>query len=196
MRNYTRIERYINELIYDVYPQPEDIGHTQLTQEVVDRWMSGLIGCESVLDVGCGEAFAQSMFEKWKTDYVGVCLGDDYLKAINMGRTVYKMDYSFLDYADESFDLIFSRHSLEHSPMPILTLMEWYRVSKHWLGIVLPAPEHYGFGGRNHYSVMNEAQIEFLISRSGWKVIWKDIKRDSDGRTPIEYWYMCEKVYK
>jgi SAM-dependent methyltransferase len=193
MRDYTNLERYLNTLAGDIYPQPEDEGHTDLSQEVINRWMSGLTGCESVLDVGCGEGFCQPMFEEWGIKYTGICLGADYLKAKKLERNVQKMDFNFLDYKDESFDLIFSRHSLEHSPMPIISLLEWHRVSKHWLGIVLPAPEHYGFGGLNHYSVMNEAQIEFLISRSGWKVIWKDIKR-KDRSTPLEYWYMCEKI--
>jgi SAM-dependent methyltransferase len=193
MRNYNNMERYLNSLVGDIYEQPPDDGHTALAQEVIDKWMSSLVECKSVLDLGCGNGFCQELFEKWDVEYTGVSLGKDYIVAKENGRNVKKMDFSFLDFPDESFDLCWSRHSLEHSPMPIISLLEWHRVSKHWLGIVLPAPEHYGFGGLNHYSVMNEAQIEFLISRSGWKIIWKDIKR-KDRATPLEYWYMCEKI--
>ena len=42
-------------------------------------------------------------------------------------------DYNFLEYPDNSFDLVFSRHSLEHSPFPVLTLMEWYRVARDFM---------------------------------------------------------------
>lgn len=193
MRDYTNIERYINELIHDIYPQPEDAGHTALSEEVIDQWMSSLVGCKTVLDVGCGEGFTQPMFEKWGVLYTGLCLGEDYINGMKKHRNVVKMDFSFLDYEDNAFDLVFSRHSLEHSPMPLLSLMEWQRVARNWLGLIIPAPEHYGYIGINHYSVMNESQIENLIVRSGWKVIWKDIKRKEDG-VPLEYWYMCEKV--
>src|SRR5688572_30174220 len=106
-RDYTNLERYLNMLAGDIYPQPEDEGHTDLSQEVINRWMSGLTGCESVLDVGCGEGFCQPMFEEWGIKYTGICLGADYLKAKKLERSVQKMDFNFLDYKDESFDLVF-----------------------------------------------------------------------------------------
>lgn len=199
MRNYQHIDRYITQLYSDIYEQPEDTGHTNLAQRVIDKWMSGMTSCNTVLDVGCGQGFCQAFFERWKVAYEGVAIGNDVVVAQELGRNVKRMDFNFLEYEDNSFDLIFSRHSLEHSPMPLLTLMEWARVSKNWLGIVLPAPEWYGFKGKNHYSVMTMEQIKLLLDRAGWYVIWEDI--DSipfeEGRPetirPHEYWIMCEK---
>jgi hypothetical protein len=75
--------------------------------------------------------------------------------------------------------------------------MEWERVSKYWLGLVLPAPEWYGVKGINHYSVMHHEQIENLLARAGWKVLWNDIDRlpkEAAGEIPHEYWLMCEKT--
>jgi hypothetical protein len=138
------------------------------------------------------------MFQHWGMEYTGIALGEDVVVAQSLGRNVHRMDFSFLDYEDNSFDLIFSRHSLEHSPMPLLTLMEWGRAAKSWLGIVLPAPEWYGYKGRNHYSVMNMDQITNMLEQAGWYPLWTDI----DSRTfntetnevrPHEYWIMCEK---
>jgi hypothetical protein len=106
------------------------------------------------------------------------------------------MDFSFLDYPDNSFDLIFSRHSLEHSPMPLLTLMEWARVGANWLGLVLPAPEWYTYKGLNHYSVMNFEQVQVMLDVAGWHVMWKDIDELPNGDgivAPHEYWLMCER---
>ncbi len=199
MRDYTHIDGYISKLYGDLYPQPEDAGHTQLSEKVINFWMSRMTTCHSVLDVGCGTAFCQDMFQRWNVQYEGVCLGEDYIQATSLGRNVKMMDFNFLDYPDDSFDLIFSRHSLEHSPMPLLTLLEWYRVAKNWLGIVLPAPEWYGYVGRNHYSVMNQEQIEHLLDVAGWKVLWDSVdklqfdNRNADTIRPHEYWYMCEK---
>jgi SAM-dependent methyltransferase len=196
MRDWKNIDRYLNKLAADIYPQPEDSGHTAFSNSVIDTWMSRMTSCASVLDLGCGTGFSQPIFEKWNVEYEGICLGEDYMVAKQNGRNVHKMDFHFLDYPDSSFDLLFSRHSLEHSPMPLLALMEWARVSKSWLGIVLPAPEWYGFGGRNHYSVMNKDQIENLLANSGWKTIWYEVNTlERDGSNiPHEYWIMCEKA--
>lgn len=193
MRNFNHLENYLDELLGDIYKQPEDAGHTALAQEVIDFWMSRLADCHSVLDVGCGTGFCQAMFEKHNVEYEGVALGEDVSVATNLNRNVFKMDFSFLSYPDKSFDFIFSRHSLEHSPMPLLTLMEWARVSKNWLGIIVPAPEHYTFEGLNHYSVMTMEQLDVTLARAGWKPIWEDKKLLESG-VPQEYWIFCEKV--
>lgn len=199
MRDYKHIDRYINQLYGDLYPQPEDAGHTKLSEKVIDFWMSRMTTCHSVLDVGCGTGFCQPMFEKWNVQYEGICLGEDYLKATELGRNVKKMDFNFLDYDDDSFDMIFSRHSLEHSPMAVLTLMEWRRVARSWIGIIVPAVEWYGYAGRNHYSVAHTPQIKQWLDVAGWKVLWENIDNlpfvphDKGTMRPHEYWFMCEK---
>lgn len=196
MRDYKYIDSYINKLYSDIYAQSEDAGHTGLALRVVDHWMSRMTSCHSVLDVGCGEGFCQPMFERWLVEYEGVAIGKDVMVAQEKGRNVKKMDFSFLEYPDNSFDLIFSRHSLEHSPMPLLTLMEWARVGTNWLGLVLPAPEWYTFKGLNHYSVMNFEQIQVMLDVAGWNVMWKDIDELPNGAgtpTPHEYWLMAER---
>lgn len=204
MRDYKRIDSYLNILAKDIYPQPSGSDeHSALAKKAIDYWMSRMTTCKSVLDVGCGEAFCQPLFEKWDVQYEGICLGEDYIIARDSDRTVKKMDYHFLEYEDKSFDFIFSRHSLEHSPMPLLALMEWARVSKSWLGLILPAPEHYTYTGLNHYSVMNHEQIENLLARAGWKILWNDIdyriqdisdENPQGVSIPHEYWYMCERL--
>lgn len=199
MRDYKHIDRYINLLYADVYEQPEDTGHTSLAKKVIDHWMSNMTTCHSVLDVGCGEGFCQPMFEHWDVKYEGIAIGNDVVVAQEKGRNVKRMDFSFLDYPDNSFDLIFSRHSFEHSPMPILTLMEWARVSQNWLGLVVPAPDWYGYRGLNHYNVLNMEQLKMILDRAGWYVIWEtvDALPFEEGRPetirPHEYWLMCEK---
>lgn len=197
MRNYQHIDRYLTTLASDIYPQPEgDDEHPVLAKQVITQWMSLMTSCTSVLDLGCGEAFAQPLFEWWNVAYEGVCLGQDFVVAKEKGRNVKKMDFHFLEYEDKSFDLLFARHSLEHSPMPLLALMEWERVSRYWLGIILPAHEWYTFTGVNHYSVLTREQIANLLDRAGWKILWDDIhyrEKQSVGLIPHEYRIMCEK---
>lgn len=199
MRDWSHHDRYLNELYGDIYRQPEDAGHTRMAMRVIDKWMGLMPTCQTVLDLGCGTGFCQPMFERWGKTYEGICLGDDYQYAKSLGRNVRLMDFSFLEYEESSFDLLFSRHSLEHSPMPILTLMEWARVSKTWLGIIVPALEWYGVKGQNHYSVMTLEQWEVVIDRAGWKILWNEIQElpfvpsDKSSKKPNEYWIMCEK---
>lgn len=207
MRNWERMDGYLTALLKDVYPQPQDSGHSGLAKLVIDQWGALLTTCHSVLDVGCGEGFCQPFFESWGMSYEGVCLGQDFVVARDLGRNVKKMDFNFLEYEDRSFDMVFARHSLEHSPMPILTLMEWHRVARQWLGVVLPAPEWYTYVGANHYSVATMEQAKGWLDRAGWKILWEEIheesqevKKDSGGnivfRSPLmpnEYWLFAEK---
>lgn len=188
MRNYKHIDRYLNELLGDVYPQLPDEEHTNLAQYVITNWVANLRPCESVLDVGCGSGFAQPMFEMLGIRYTGVCLGADYRRAKSSGRNVYKEDFHFLSHDDGAFDLVFARHALEHSVMPLLALMEWHRVAKNWLCVILPNPKEWGWGGRNHYSIMSANQARFLLNRAGWKTIWEDMSCSKELR------FMCEKV--
>lgn len=199
MRDYKHIDQYITKLYNDIYAQPEDEGHRELSEKVIDYWMSRMTTCKSVLDVGAGTGFCQDFFGKWNVQYEGVCLGEDFIQAQSLGRNVKRMDFNFLEHEDNSVDLIFSRHSLEHSPMPLLSLMEWGRVSKNWLGIVLPAVEWYGVLGKNHYSVMTVEQAKNLLDVAGWKILWENIdqirweKKRPESIRPHEYWFMCEK---
>lgn len=200
MRDWTRHDSYLNKLTGDVYRQPQSEGHSSLAYKVINHWMSRLTDCKSVLDLGCGEAFCQSFFEDLGVKYEGIALGEDYLFSKETGRNVRKMDFSFLEYEDSSFDLLFSRHSLEHSPIPLLTLMEWHRVSKQWLGLVVPTPDWYGVrNSPNHYFVLYLDQWENLLDNADWNVIWNEVDslppdpKQPDVLRPHEYWLFCEK---
>jgi SAM-dependent methyltransferase len=204
MRDWSRIDSYLTSLEGDVYPQPTgNDEHPAFAKQVIDSWMSKLTGCNTVLDVGCGEGFCEDFFKEWGAKYEGVCLGDDYLVARERGRNVKKMDFSFLEYEENSFDLVFSRHSLEHSPMPLLTLFEWARVTKQWLGLVLPHPDFYTYKGLNHYAVMEKEQAVWLLDRAGFKVLWDEVGYISvvanktldnpSGATVHEIRLFCEK---
>ena len=98
-----------------------------------------------------------------------------------------EMDFNFLEHPDKSFDLIFSRHSLEHSPFPLLSLMEWHRVARNWLILVLPTPRSFPLGGRNHYGIMSASQARFLLERAGWARLWEDHIEE-------EFRFFCSKV--
>jgi len=195
MRTYSRIETYLDKLIGQVYPQPQDPKHTLWAVESVLEFAGRADGVYSVLDLGCGEAFLQPYFENYGCEYVGICIGEDYRVALQAGRNVLKGDFSFLPFEDDSYDLLYSRHSLEHSPMPLLTLMEWHRVAKKYLAVVVPSIEFVGYTGKNHYYVLNQEQWKNLFDVAGFDVIYENTKRYQDEESPdteIEYWFLLE----
>lgn len=192
MRDYKFVDRYLSELAGDIYAQPDDAGHTELTQKVINFWMSRVPLCKYVLDVGCGTGFAQPMFEQWGQEYTGVCLGEDYIEAQKQNRNVLLADFNFLEFEDDSFDLVFSRHSLEHSFSPLISLLEWRRISRAWLGVILPDPRHYKPGGRNHPFVLYKEQWEALFEIAGWHPLWTNEELGADGEV-WEMWYFLEK---
>lgn len=184
MRNYRNFDRYLNKLEADLYPQPPDDLQQKYGEEMIDKIIQITTGTiRTVLDVGCGQGQFAQKFRQVGIPYSGVTLGTDVDICIENGLDVWEEDFSFLESVlNKSFDLIFSRHSLEHSPFPLLTLMEWYRVSKKYLCVILPNPlgfiseSHVGaYRGRNHYSVMTKEHFIWLANRAGWHLIYPEI---------------------
>lgn len=178
---------YLGELQYDVYPQPIDSGHLEWSRETIKIWENEIRECKTVLDVGCGEAFVQPMFRSLGVEYLGIGLNEqDILVARSRRRNVALRDFHNLSGLPD-FDFIFARHSLEHSPAPLLTLMEWHKHCVKYLGLVLPNPDYFGWAGRNHYSVMNTEQANFMLDRAGFSVLRLET-------TKFELRYICSKV--
>jgi ubiquinone/menaquinone biosynthesis C-methylase UbiE len=188
MRNYTQIDKYLDTLAQDVYPQPADAGHDLLLNQVMQEWESYISTLTNVLDVGCGsDLIALPYFTRWNTEYTGISLGQEVHILMSNNVSIFDMDMNFLEFGDENFNGIFARHVLEHSPMPLLTLMEWHRVSNKYLFLVVPNPDHFGYIGKNHYSMMNRPHLRWLLRRAGWKIIQKSY-------TTEEYRFICEKM--
>lgn len=201
MRDYKHIDEYLNRLYDDVYPQPPDEGHTAWAKESIDAFLkhADTSKISTVLDVGCGQGFCQDIFKLHLINYLGIAIGDDVVQAQNNGNSVINSDFSFIPDKDNSWDFLYSRHSLEHSPMPLITLMEWHRVTRRYLGVVLPAPEHWKYGGKNHYFVMTQEQWKILFDVAGFDIIYENVKKQrmaADNTVPeveIEFWFLLEK---
>jgi SAM-dependent methyltransferase len=176
MRDYSLFDRYLDDLARDIYGQPPDEGHSAWAfhaldwlVSVRDTFIDGLKDA-AVLDVGCGQGFMCLPFENAGFRWKGVTLGTDFEKAFeSYPDKVECADMTFLPFGNQTFDLIFARHVLEHSPFPILTLMEWRRVGRNLL-LIAPAPDWWGVKGRNHYSVTNHDQLVWWLNRAGWRV--------------------------
>lgn len=172
MRDYTNIDKYLDELSQDIYPQPVDDGHFAWANEFIEFINNEIcLSGRKVLDLGCGVAFVAPLFKQYGALYSGVTLHEEDIKLSDHRYLISLQDFHMLNVDLDWFDVVFSRHSLEHSPMPLLALMEWYRVSTKYLCLVVPNPDHFPWTARNHYSVMNIEQLTFLLRRAGWVVV-------------------------
>lgn len=169
MRDWNKFDKFYGELLGDIYRQPDEEGRIEISRDIISSVPLALSDM-AVLDVGCGEGYAQELFTPCKS-YTGITASlDEYQKGKELGRNILLSDYNFMPFQIK-FDLIFSSHALEHSPFPLFTLMEWHEFAEYLL-LINPNPKHYGYIGKNHYSVMPVQQLRWLLRRAGWKVIW------------------------
>jgi SAM-dependent methyltransferase len=176
--------KFYNEWLYTahIYDEGDSQMHLELTKSVIEKYIDPLNLRKNIkiLDLGSGPGyFLDLMKERGYTDLTGVSLSPGDIKICeDKGHTIKKYDLSFLPqkegYYDESVDFIFLRQSLEHSPYPIFTLMEYNRVLKQGsqIYIEVPAPncarEHET--NLNHYSILGEKQLAALLLRTGFSI--------------------------
>jgi len=189
----TKFDRYTKKIYSTIYSEPETPNfHVPLIKQSVENFvpLMKLDNNSFILDIGCGQGtFAKQMKELGYPQVVGVTMSqDDYLACQKEGLIVRKGDMSDLEDEDDSVDGIWCRHAIEHSPFPLLTLLEFNRVMKRgarlYLEVPAPDTERYHEDNPNHYSVMGERMWVNLLYRAGFESeqtgIW-EFKVSQDG---------------
>lgn len=196
--NWNKISGYYGQLMGQIYPQPDESGRQELFKEAFEWAKPYLSPANSVIDIGCGEGYAQEIVNM---SYVGVAWGKDVEVGQAKGRTVFEMDMHDLDFPDNYFDGFVMSHSWEHSPMPLIMLMEARRVIRRWGLIILPHPDWYKFRGMGHFSVMVDGQVRNLCEQVGMRVVKSTVHSrmgSPDKLAPFavtndELWYVVRK---
>jgi SAM-dependent methyltransferase len=177
--------RFYTDYMYNchIYAEGPSEYHKQLTGEVVKQYIDPLNLPKNarILDLGCGPGyFLDEMHNREMTNCTGVTLSPGDIKTCeDNGHSISQHDMSFLPstggFYDESADLVFARHSFEHSPWPIITLIEWNRVLKHGgkLYIEVPQPncDRRHEENLNHYSILGSNQLAALLRRTGFEIL-------------------------
>lgn len=201
-KGISRLVSFIDKIESETYPEAPYIIHTEITSHVLNVLISqfGIDPDARILDIGCGQGPALEVFrDKGFLSTIGITLNDEDVRICNQkGFDARKMDQSFLEFQDRSFDFVWARHVIEHSIFPYFTLMEFARVLTHdgTLYLEVPAPEtccHHE-NNKNHYSVLGHSAWVSLLGRCGFSI-------RHEGRytfpTPMgtdEYWgFICSK---
>ncbi|ADW18306.1 Methyltransferase type 11 [Desulfobulbus propionicus DSM 2032] len=194
MKGLQRLGCFIDTLKADVYPEIPSEPHLSITRQMIERLLAkqGVEPGQQVLDIGCGQGLALRHFLAAGLKPVGIALGEDVLICQQQGLDVRSMDQSFLEFDDNSFDIIWCRHALEHSIFPYFTLAEFKRVLRSGgrLYIEVPAPDtscHHETNP-NHYSVLGKSMWRSLFVRAGFAV---EEEIDIDFTVPAgpdQYW--------
>jgi len=203
-REIARLVSFIDKIENETYPETPIPIHTDITAEVLDALLPNYhIGTDDrILDIGCGQGPALDILRaKGYSSVVGITLNvEDVMICRKKGHDARKMDQSFLEFSDASFDFIWARHVIEHSIFPYFTLSEYARTlaPEGQLYLEVPAPEtscHHE-QNPNHYSVLSQGAWTSLLARSGFTII-EGIKHVlTTGMGSDEYWgFFCKKRF-
>ncbi len=172
-----RLAKFIADCAKDVYPEPKTDLHDNVTEKMAPMVAKHVPGGGAVLDVGCGPGMALDWFHSRGFDATGVDMNLEAVEAlIDRGLLAVQRDQNDMDGQwERSFDCVWARHVLEHSPIPYFTLQEFARVLKPGgiLYVEVPSPGT-ACGhevNRNHYSVMGQPMWEQLMRRAGFSII-------------------------
>ena len=198
----TRLVTFIDKIECETYPEAPSTIHTDITCQVLDALLPkyNIDTQARILDIGCGQGPALNILrEKGYTSAIGITLNDEDVHVCRKnGHDVRKMDQSFLEFPDGSFDFVWARHVIEHSIFPYFTLTEFARVLMPggMLYLEVPAPEtscHHETNP-NHYSVLGLGAWNSLLKRSGLTVCEEAKFSFTTGMGLDEYWgFVCLK---
>ena len=202
VNHFDRFCAFMQKVSSDIYPEPATALHSDITTAMLLSILeqTTLSTDARILDVGCGQGPALDKLSELGFRPEGITLGEEDARiCVQKGHEVRIMDQSFLEFDDDTFDLVWARHSLEHSVAPFLTLSEIHRVTKRggWLYVEVPAPDTICHHERNenHFSVLPKCSWSALIERSGFAICQQrtlslELESGND-----EYWaFLCQKA--
>lgn len=201
IKQLNRLIAFLDRTESESYPETPSTLHSQITGEVIRYLLDNYtpVAGSRVLDIGCGQGPALELFRTAGLDAVGITLNEEDVRICReKGFDVYKMDQSFLNFEEGSYDLIWARHVIEHSIFPLFTLCEFSRVlvAGGLMYLEVPAPETSCHHERNpnHYSLFSKAVWKDLISRADFKILEDADYKFSVTAGPDEYWgFFCCK---
>lgn len=207
MNTPLKLKFYYDHVLSQVYSEGHSPFHKAITVDVIKKFVDPLnlpVGSR-ILDLGCGPGyFLDEMKQRGYTNMQGVGLSNEDLDLCRQsGHNVIKSDMNFLADRDESVDFLFCRHSLEHSPFPYITLLEYNRIlkpnGKLYIELPMPDCDQLHEENKNHYSILGRSMWLSLLKRTGFDVEWYEYEfpvefTDERGKVLERYYiFVCTR---
>lgn len=179
--DYKKFQTFEKRALDTVYSEGSGGFHDDLIPETTQRFLStfNLDSQCKILDIGCGPGvFIKTAQSLGYMNVTGITLSTQDVNACAaQGFDVIHANMSDLPMADASVDFIWCRHALEHSPYPLFTLFEFYRVLKPTgqVFIEVPAPDNeraymHEFNC-NHYSILGSRMWQSLFDKAQFDTV-------------------------
>jgi SAM-dependent methyltransferase len=171
------LERFVLNCAETSYTEGEDsiAFHSSIAKIVWDRVKLRLPSTGSVLDVGCANGFAMKMFmaDGWWVTGLTTNIYD--IDDPNLQNMALERDMHQIGTFSSKFDLIWARHVMEHSPVPLFLLQEMKKVlaTSGFVYIEVPSPSTpcLHWTNANHYSCFSREGWQGLINKAGFEVL-------------------------
>jgi len=141
-----------------------------------------LDGIKTIVDIGCGYGMHCAWFAARGFDVTGVSTDiSDSLRAHahEHGYRLATMDMHFLEFEDESIDMVWSHHCLEHSFGLLFALWEWQRVLKPGGLLAVTVPPHKSKIVSGHFTTgWSIGQLLYVLGVMGFDVAEGDFVRE------------------
>lgn len=135
---------------------------------------------ETILDVGCGDGGLLELINNrfYKSVSYGITISEEeVISCQNKNVNVKITDGVNIPFNNNSFELVISRHMLEHSPVPELILEEINRVLVQDGTVIICVPSYESEFSRNwedHFSVLKKEKWIDLFQKAGFEVLKSD----------------------
>lgn len=166
---------FLNACTVSAYAEPPSDLHKDLTALAVDDLAKELPAGAVVLDVGCGQGYALRKFKAAGFDPIGLSvLPTETSKLREEGFDVRDAEMHSIAqlFAPATFDCVFARHVLEHSPAPFFMLTRIRQVMKQGAVLYMEVPladtENHHERNPNHYSCLPASCWAQLLARAGF----------------------------
>lgn len=133
---------------------------------------------KDVIDIGCGVGRDMDIMRNEHNKHVvGVTVSeDDAVELRQRGYEIFVEDQNFLPgYLENQFDMVWSRHCLEHSLIPFYTLHKYFLLLRDNGVCYLEVPgaelQSKQETNPNHYSVLGQTMLKELIARTGFQIL-------------------------
>jgi len=191
----------VEKSLSTVYTEHPSELHTAITEEMIEGLSKRFDnGVNTILDVGCGMGVAWPTFRKVWPDCLITVVTPDKLEKSNAIEAGLAWEGRILsDVTDDKgtgYDLIWARHSLEHSTSPFLDLLliKGLLSPTGWFYMEVPAP---GTACKhecnpNHFSVMGKLMWLSLLDKVGLEIADAgDIGINLEIGEDCYHWFLC-----